>query len=66
MDVRVVFPNAVRERPASALTSTVLDKKGHGRLWVWYGHFVKLRYWICFWLDILTYRIGRLFRGGRG
>lgn len=65
VDVRVVFPNAVRERPASSLTSTVLDKKGHGRLWVWYGHFVKFRYVVCFWLDILAFRIKSLF-GGRG
>ncbi len=62
VDVRVVFPTAVRERPASSLTSTVLEKRGHGRLWVWYGSFVRLRYVICFWLDVTMYRVGRLFR----
>ena len=64
VDVRVVFPTAVRERPRSSLTSTVLDKKGHGRLWVLYGHFVKFRYVVCFWIDILSYRLGRMLGFG--
>lgn len=65
VEVRVVFPNAVREKPASSLTSTVLSKTGHGRLWVWYGHFVKFRYIVCFWFDILCYRIRHPFGGPR-
>ena len=64
VDVRVVFPNAVRERPGSSWTSTVLSRSGHGRLWIWYGYFVKFRYVVCFWLDILAYRLCRLFAGG--
>ncbi|MCQ2390297.1 MAG: glycosyltransferase family 25 protein [Kiritimatiellae bacterium] len=63
VEVRVVFPNAVREKPSSSQFSTVLSKTDHGRLWVWYGHFVKFRYVVCFWLDILVYRLCRLFAG---